>query len=241
MSRLAGGDCLPKDRECQLASHCLAIGPTEGDPAATTFDLGGGGARRYRSESGPLEDHRALDPEHPLGCGALFTNDHSETYQRQPLERPGKRRAHPLGYVEETAERGPAPMARWVEAALTSSCEKHSHKTVHFVNRTQRDLEDAKITLQTFDAVLISERLGDSLIKPLMRSVFGPAAGTLDFPAANRGLFTHELDSKMRAGWRRSVPKNSLKLMLQLNSLDVKLYWFADKLLTKRLQEFSEA
>ena len=34
----------------------------------------------------------------------------------------------------------------------------------------------------------------------------------------------------MRAGWRKSVPEEALRLMLQLNSLDIRRYWFADKL-----------
>ena len=96
-------------------------------------------------------------------------------------------------------------------------------------------------TLLMFDAVLISERLGDPGIKPFMRATFGAAAGAMEFPAANRGLFTHAVDSKMRAGWRRSVPQSSLKLMLKLNALDIKLYWFADKLLDSRLEKFKTA
>ena len=151
-----------------------------------------------------------------------------------------------------------------METALTAPCEKHSHKVVHFVNRTRRDLEDAKRTLMMFDAVLISERLGDPTIKPFMEATFGAAARDMEFPAANRGLFTHEVDSKMRAGWRRNVPKAALLEMLNLNVLDIKLCknthqmlpknkhasnfsrqlyldWFADKLLDKQLQPFKSA
>ena len=56
--------------------------------------------------------------------------------------------------VEKPAPPGvPSPLARWVDRALGQPCDKHSHKTVHFQNRTRRDLEDAKATLAMFDAV----------------------------------------------------------------------------------------
>ena len=106
---------------------------------------------------------------------------------------------------------------------------------VHHVNRTRHDLEDAKATLAMFDVVLVSERLGEPGTMRLMRKEFGDAVQGMDFPNANRGLFTHDLETKMRAGWRKAVPEASLKLMLQLNALDIRLYWFADTLLDARV------
>jgi hypothetical protein len=41
----------------------------------------------------------------------------------------------------------------------------------------------------------------------------------------------------MRSGWRKAVPEESLKLMLHLNALDIRLYWFADKLLDARIKK----
>jgi hypothetical protein len=121
-----------------------------------------------------------------------------------------------------------------VDKALTEPCDKHSHKTVTYTNRSRHDLEDAKVTLGMFDVVLISERLGEPGTMRLMEKAFGSMASNMDFPNANRGLFTHDVETQMRAGWRKAVPQESLKLMLQLNSLDIRLYWFADKLFDAR-------
>jgi len=49
--------------------------------------------------------------------------------------------------------------------------------------------------------------------------------------------FAADLETKMRAGWRKAVPEESLKLMLHLNALDIRLYWFADKLLDARISK----
>ena len=89
--------------------------------------------------------------------------------------------------------------------------------------------------------MLISERLGEPGSKLVMEAAFGPAVRGIEFPNANRGLFTHALETKMRAGWRRAVPEDSLRLMLQLNSLDIRLYWFADKLLTAKIRALTGA
>jgi hypothetical protein len=42
-----------------------------------------------------------------------------------------------------------------------------------------------------FDAVLVSERLGEPGVMLVMEHVFGAAAKGMEFPNANRGLFTH--------------------------------------------------
>jgi hypothetical protein len=60
-----------------------------------------------------------------------------------------------------------------------------------YVNKTRRDLEDAKDLLGMFDAVLVSERLGEPGVMLVMEAVFGAAAKGMEFPNANRGLFTH--------------------------------------------------
>eukprot|EP00614_Pseudopedinella_elastica_P008326 CAMPEP_0172589122 /NCGR_PEP_ID=MMETSP1068-20121228/7931_1 /TAXON_ID=35684 /ORGANISM="Pseudopedinella elastica, Strain CCMP716" /LENGTH=111 /DNA_ID=CAMNT_0013384651 /DNA_START=384 /DNA_END=719 /DNA_ORIENTATION=- len=103
-----------------------------------------------------------------------------------------------------------------------------------------------------FDVVLISERLSEPGTQELMQKHFGPAVKGAHFPQSNRGQFTHDratdpaekvdparkhVDAKMRAVWQRSLPMESLRLMLQLNSLDIKLYWFADRLLNSRIDE----
>lgn len=72
-------------------------------------------------------------------------------------------------------------------------------------NKTRRDLEDAKDVLSMFDAVLVSERLGEPGVMAVMEAVFGAAARGLAFPSANRGLFTHgacpcEAGSKEKKG-----------------------------------------
>jgi len=213
VARLAGGTCNRKDRACSLATQCLAVGP---DACADGTD-----------------NCKEVDSEHPHGCDSLFTNDF--TY---PKPKFGVKRSHePETYgVEVPADPGPSPLARWVDKALTEPCDKHSHKLVHFVNRTRRDLEDAKATLGMFDMVLISERLGEPGTKRLMEHAFGPMASDMDFPNANRGLFTHDVETQMRAGWRKAVPAESLKEMLRLNSLDIRLYWHADKLYDARIK-----
>jgi hypothetical protein len=50
-------------------------------------------------------------------------------------------------------------------------------------------------------------------------------------------VIVEDLETKMRAGWRKAVPEESLKLMLHLNALDIRLYWFADKLLDARISK----
>lgn len=96
VTRLAGGECAYKDNACRLAARCFAMG----------HERGGDG----------VEDGRAMDKEHPAGCRALFTNDHS-------FEKPlfnQKRSSDPDRFgVEEPAPPGPWPMARWVDKALS--------------------------------------------------------------------------------------------------------------------------
>jgi hypothetical protein len=217
VSRLQGGECQVRHPGCSLAAHCLALGPESFPPSQ--------------------EGGTGVDPDHVHGCASLFTNDHF--FPKPTLGKKRSKDTVRFG-VESPAPPGPSPLAHWAEKALSQACEKHSHKTVHFLNRTGHDLEDAKVTLAMFDVVLISERLGEPGTKKLMERVFGPAAAGLDFPNANRGLFTHDMETQMRAGWRKSVPAESLKLMLQLNALDIRLYWYADKLLDARVDALGD-
>jgi len=50
--------------------------------------------------------------------------------------------------------------------------------------------------------VLISERLGEDGSSLIMESVFGPAVAGQRFGAANRGLFTHDLETKVESDFR---------------------------------------
>jgi hypothetical protein len=73
---------------------------------------------------------------------------------------------------------------------LLALCGSRAQVT-SYVNKTRRDLEDAKDVLGMFDAVLVSERLGEPGVMLVMEAVFGAAAKGMEFPNANRGLFTH--------------------------------------------------
>ena len=141
-SRLQGGSCLTRDKGCLLATRCLAVGP--GGPVA-----GGGGGGS--AASGIRSSDLGVDPEHPHGCRALFSND-----WQFPKPKFGQARSRvPEIYGVETPAplgRG-SPLARWVDRALGQPCAKHSHSVVHFQNRSRHDLEDAKLTLAMFDAV----------------------------------------------------------------------------------------
>jgi hypothetical protein len=213
-----GGSCGNRAKNCKLAARCLAVGKN------------GNGLE--------LEEHTQVDPDHPLGCDALFTHD----YQSERVAVRGIKRTEPYQTQEVAAEPNiPSPLARWVESAITTQCGKLSHKNSILVNHTTHDLEDAKALLTMFDVVLISERLGDPGSIKLMEKYFGSSAAGRVFPNANRGLFTHsETTKKQRAAWQAAMPADSLKLMLQLNSLDISLYWFADKLLDAKIEAMEE-
>lgn len=146
----------------------------------------------------------------PHNCDVLF-NDSFVRKVPKAVESSAHEHDEVAQVSDEIDEIEQPKFALWVAKSLSQACERRSY--VKPKHRTESDLEDAKVTLTLFDLVLISEKLSDS-----------------------RTSKEREFDSNER--WLKNIPKESIELFLQKNSLDVTLYWFADELFEKRLKAF---